>query len=180
MPWGSNYTQTISILWPTKSQIFSPVKASQILAFLSKDPVTTLSLKNQNPGQQLSRYFVLYLPVRFVESHGVDDVGMFVEVEQLLSCQGVPDLAGSIVRASNELVSFFVEGTVGQGKEMGSEGLEEFESLVFVLGLFMDETFDDLLQLGLARLRDKRLLEKNLVYQSVYVGTISNKELLAN
>ena len=123
---------------------------------------------------------MLYLPVRLVESHGVDDVGMLIEVKQLFACQSVPDLAGSIVGASDELVSLFVEGTVGQWKQMGSQSLKQFKSLVLVLLLFVNQTFNHLLQLGLARLRDEWLLKQNLVYQSVYIGTISNKELLAN
>ena len=63
---------------------------------------------------------------------------MLVEVKQLLTCQSVPDLACSIVGASDELVSLLVEGTVSQWKQMGSESLKEFESLVLVLLLLMD------------------------------------------
>ena len=91
------------------------------------------------------------LPEWIVESHGVDDVGVLVEREQLFSGVGVPDLAGSIVRAGDEPIASLVEGAVRQGKQMGSQGLEQSELLHLVLKLLFDELLDELFELGFAR-----------------------------
>lgn len=60
------------------------------------------------------------LPVRNVESHGIDSVFVTLEGVKKLSRLGLPDFAGSIVTASDEsrvenklLVAVFVEATVG-------------------------------------------------------------------
>ena len=52
---------------------------------------------------------------------------------------------------------------------MGSQDFEEPEALHLVLLLLLDELFDELLELWLAGLRDQRLLQENLVNQSVNV-----------
>ena len=53
---------------------------------------------------------------RIVEGHGVDDIFVFLQRKELLSALGVPDFASSIIRASYELISCFVEGAVGKWK----------------------------------------------------------------
>lgn len=90
------------------------------------------------------------LPERFVESHGVDDIGVFSEVKEFLTSDGVPDFAGSIVGASDELVSGLVEGAVGQRKQVSSQHLKTVESLVFVLKLLLDQLLNQLLKLWLS------------------------------
>ena len=91
------------------------------------------------------------LPEWIVESHGVDDVGVLVQREQLLASVRVPHFAGSVVRASDEPVASLVEGTVRQGKQMGSQGLEKGELLHLVLELLLNEFLDELFELGFAR-----------------------------
>ncbi len=51
----------------------------------------------------------------------------------------IPYLACSVVAASNELISVFVEGAVCQGKYMSFEPFVEFELLGFLLVYFGDE-----------------------------------------
>lgn len=46
---------------------------------------------------------------------------------------GVPDLAGPIIAASDELVAVLVEGAIGEGQHVGLKGLEQLE----VLGLLL-------------------------------------------
>lgn len=52
---------------------------------------------------------------------------------------GVPDLAGPIVAASDELIAIFVEGAVGEGQHVGLEGLEQLEVLGLLLLQLQDE-----------------------------------------
>ena len=110
------------------------------------------------------------LPEGVVEGHGVDDVGVLVQGKKLLSGVGVPDLAGAIVRASDELVSGLVEGTVGQRKQMGSQHLEKGELLHLVLELFLNQLLDELFELRLAGRLDEGFFEKDLVDQAVNVS----------
>ena len=108
-----------------------------------------------------------YLPVGVVESHGVDDVGVLVEREQLLAGVRVPHFAGAVVAARDELVARLVECTVGQREQVRAQHFEQAEALLLVLLLLLNKFFDQLLQLGLARLRDQRLFEQNLVNEAV-------------
>lgn len=155
MPWGSNWRQTISILWPTKSCSFSPVTASQILAFLSKEPVTTLLLFTEAKVSQKWKY----LPKRFIESHGVHDICVFSQIKEFFTCNSVPNFASSIIWASDEFVSSLVESTVGQWQQVSTQSLEAGKSLVFILKLFLDQLLDQSLQLWLAWLWNKRLFK---------------------
>ena len=54
------------------------------------------------------------LPVRIVEGHGVDDIGVLFEGKEFFAGVGVPYFAGAIVGTSNKSVSRFVERAVGQ------------------------------------------------------------------
>ena len=101
---------------------------------------------------------------------------MLVEGTQLLARVRVPHFAGAIVTSRNEFASIFVEGTVSQGKKMGSEDLEEAEALHLVLKLLLNELLDELLQLGLARFRDQGLLQEDLVNKTIDIGAEKDKE----
>ena len=107
------------------------------------------------------------LPVWVVEGHCVDDISVLVEWEQLLTGHGVPHFARAIVTSSDEFASIFVEGTVSQGKQVSSQHLEQFEVLLLVLTLLLNEFLDQLFQLRFARVWDQRLLKENLVNESV-------------
>ena len=61
-----------------------------------------------------------YLPVWIVKGHGIDNVGVLVQGEQLLAGIGVPHLASPIVRARDEFVSRLVECTICQWKQVSS------------------------------------------------------------
>jgi hypothetical protein len=54
-----------------------------------------------------------HLPEGVIEGHAVDNIAVLVQGKQLLARVRVPDFASPIVRASDEFVSAFVEGTVG-------------------------------------------------------------------
>ena len=84
---------------------------------------------------------------------------MLVEGEQLLAGVSVPHFAGTIVRASDELVATLVKGAIRQRKQMSSEHLLEAEALLLVLLLLLDEFLDQFLQLWLLILRNEGLLE---------------------
>ena len=90
-----------------------------------------------------------YLPVWIVESHGVNNVGVFVKREQFFTGHGVPDLTSAIVTSSDELATVLVEGTVSEGKQVSSEHLEEFKVLLLIFSLFLDEFLDQLFELWL-------------------------------
>lgn len=55
---------------------------------------------------------------RIIEGETVDGVLVVIEIEQLFACVRVPNLAGSVITASDETVSIFVESTIGQGLYM--------------------------------------------------------------
>ena len=112
------------------------------------------------------------LPIWVVEGHCVDDIRVLVEWEQLLTGHGVPHFARAIVTSSDELASIFVEGTVGQWEQVSSQHLEQFEVLLLVLTLLLNEFLDQLFQLRFARVWDQRLLEENLVDESVDVRSM--------
>jgi hypothetical protein len=102
------------------------------LAFLSKEPVTILSLQIQiEPTKNL--------PVRIIEGHAVDHVGMLVQTQQLLAGVGVPDLASTVVAACNELVSIFVKRTVRERQQVRSQNLKKREFLLLVLHLLLNQ-----------------------------------------
>ena len=55
-----------------------------------------------------------------IESHGINDILVLLETQQLCTSLGVPDTARPIVRASNEFITSLVEGTVGERQQVGS------------------------------------------------------------
>ena len=140
---------------------------SQIFAFLSKEPVTILSL--QNSKIRSCQWWGGHLPKGIVKRHGVNNVGVFVESEQLFACVCVPDFAGAVVAASDELASILVESAVGEGQQVRSEHFEQGELLIHVLLLFLNQCLNEFFELGLARLRNQGLLQQNLVDQSIDV-----------
>ena len=79
---------------------------------------------------------------------------MSFEGEKLLTSNSVPNLAGSIVRASDELAAALVESTVGEREEMGLASLEVSESLFKVLLLLFNQLLDELFECRFARLGD--------------------------
>ena len=52
---------------------------------------------------------------------------------------------------------------------MGSQHLEKTEALLLVLLLLLNQLLDELLELGLAGLRDKRFLQQYLVNQAINI-----------
>ena len=158
MPCGSKERQTISILCPFRVWYLCPVFASQILAFLSNDPVTILSLNYLS--------FILsefYLPVRIVKGHRIHDIGVFIQREKFLSWISIPNFACPIIWACDELVTRLVECAVGKRKQMSPQYLEKSELLLLVLLLLLDEFFYELLQLGFAWLGYQGLFQQDLV-----------------
>lgn len=92
---------------------------SQTLARLSKDPVTILSLHQRTQiWSNRAGEARQDLPKRIIEGHGVDDVAVSFEGEQLLSRVCVPDLARAIVAASDKFLACFVEGAIRKGQHM--------------------------------------------------------------
>ena len=65
-----------------------------------------------------------HLPEGVIESHAVDHIVVLVQGKQFLSGVSIPNFAGTIVGASDEFVTAFVEGTVCQRKQMGAKHLE--------------------------------------------------------
>jgi hypothetical protein len=63
---------------------------------------------------------------------------MSLQSQQLVSCDGIPNLAGAIVTASDEFVAGFVESTVGEGEDVGTQDLEEKEVGGFVALQLLD------------------------------------------
>ena len=112
-----------------------------------------------------------FVAVGVVKSHRVHDVGVLIEGEQLLTGDGVPDLAGSVVGACDEFVSRLVECAIGQRKQMGSQDLVESELLLLVFLLLFDQLLNELLQLRLAGLGDQGLLEQDLIDESVDISS---------
>ena len=55
---------------------------------------------------------------------------------------------------------------------MSSEHFEKTEALLLIFLLLLDQFFNKLLELGFASFRDERLLEKNLVDESINVSPI--------
>lgn len=110
-----------------------------------------------------------HLPEWIIESHGVHDIGVLVEREQLLAGVRVPNFAGAIITSSDELASVLVEGTVGQGKQVRAQNFEQAKALGLVLLLLLDKLFDEFLELGLFGLRNEWLFEQDLVDQAINV-----------
>ena len=52
---------------------------------------------------------------------------------------------------------------------MRFQSFKQTEALIHVLALLLDKSLDELLELGLAGLRDQRFLQKDLVNQAVDV-----------
>jgi len=59
---------------------------------------------------------------------------------------------------------------------VSSQSLEAGKSLLLVLQLLLDKFLNQLFQLALARLRNQRLLEQNLIDESVYISLMSEIE----
>lgn len=70
--------------------------------------------------------------IRVIEGNGVHHIPMSLQSEQLVSSDGVPDLAGAVVTARDELVARLVEGAIGEGEDMCTEDLEQKEVGCFV------------------------------------------------
>ena len=60
---------------------------------------------------------------------------------QQISCLGIPDLARPIVTASDELVTVFVEATIGEGQDMRLQGFKWLEMLLFLLLQFQYQLY---------------------------------------
>lgn len=72
-----------------------------------------------------------------IECHAVDGVFMSFQGMDEVSSGGVPEFAGTIVAAGEELVAVFVEAAVGEGEDMAFEFFDKSEFLLFfVLDLF--------------------------------------------
>ena len=95
---------------------------------------------------------------------------MTLKVEQKFAGHSVPHLASAIVAASDELAAVLVKRTVSQGQLMRLQSFKQAEALIHVLALLLDESLDELLELGLAGLGDQGLLQKDLVNQAIDVG----------
>lgn len=65
-----------------------------------------------------------FISVRVIERHCVDYVLMVFKREHLFSGHGIENFAGSVIRARDELVTRFVEGTVCQWQKMRSENFK--------------------------------------------------------
>ena len=105
----------------------------------------------------------LYLPPRIVECECVDNISVLIEREEFLASHSVPNFAGAIIATSDESASAFVEGTVSEWKQVGTEHLEEAKALALVLQLLLNESLNQLLQVRFATCRNKRFLEQDLV-----------------
>ena len=88
---------------------------------------------------------------------------MLVERKQLLARVCVPDLASAVVATCDEPRAAFVEGAVGQRKQVSSQHLEEPEALHLILLLLFDELLNQFLELRFTGLRDQWFLKQNLV-----------------
>jgi hypothetical protein len=80
-----------------------------------------------------------HLPEGVIESHAVDHIAVLVQGKQFLARVSIPDFAGTIVGASDEFVTAFVEGTVRQGKQMGAKHLEQSELLLLIFQLLFNK-----------------------------------------
>ena len=92
------------------------------------------------------------LPEGVVEGHSVDDVCVLVERKELLARVGVPNLACSVIGASDEFATILVECAVCQWEQVSTKHFLKTESLLLILLLFFNQFFYQFLQLGLARL----------------------------
>ena len=79
-----------------------------------------------------------HLPEGVIEGHAVDHIVVLVQGKQFLARVGVQNFTGSIVGASDEFVTAFVEGTVCQGKQMGAKHLEQSELLLLIFQLLFN------------------------------------------
>ena len=103
-----------------------------------------------------------------VERHRVNDVFVLLETQQFAATFRVPDLARPIVAARDKFVSRLVECAIRQRQQVRPKHRKQLELLLPILHLLLDEaydmsdvallTFDQLLQLRLARLVNQRFL----------------------
>ena len=117
------------------------------------------------------------LPEGVVEGHRVHYVRVLVKRQQFLSRVRVPHLARAIVAPRDELASILVEGAIGEWEEVRSEHLEEAELLLLVLLLLLDQLADEALELRLARLRNQRLFQEDLLDQPVDVRPSGRRKI---
>ena len=64
---------------------------------------------------------------------------MLLEGQDLAAGDGVPDFAGPVVAACNELVARLIEGAICQRQQMRSQDLKETKLLLLVLHLLLDQ-----------------------------------------
>ena len=100
--------------------------------------VALTRIRVPNHGSPIERTGDDFVAVGIIERHRIDDIGVTIERKELFSRFGVPYFAGAIITSRNESVARFVEGTIGQGKQMGFERFEKPKSLLLVFLLFID------------------------------------------
>lgn len=66
---------------------------------------------------------------------------MLIEGEQLLAGDGVPDLAGTVIAASDEFVSTLVKCAICQGQQMSSKDFEQCKLLLLVFKLLFNQLY---------------------------------------
>jgi hypothetical protein len=66
---------------------------------------------------------------------------MLVERQELLARGGIPHLATPIIGASDELITRFVECTIGQREQMRSKYLVQLKFLLLVLHLLLNKFY---------------------------------------
>ena len=79
-----------------------------------------------------------FISVRYIECHAVHSIFVPFKGVDEVACVGVPELAGSVIATSYELVTVFVEATVGEGQHMALELLDQHELLLTLFLYFTD------------------------------------------
>merc|ERR1719223_472304 len=62
-----------------------------------------------------------FVTIGIVKGNGVDNISVTFQGQQFVACGCVPNFAGSVVAASDKLVTRLVEGTVGKRQDVSTQ-----------------------------------------------------------
>ena len=74
-----------------------------------------------------------------IEAHAIDSILMPLEGVDEVARGGVPELAGSVVAASDKLVAVLIEAAVSERQDVPLQFLDELELLLSLFLYFLDE-----------------------------------------
>lgn len=82
------------------------------------------------------------ITIGIIESNGIDHVSVTLERQQLITSDGVPHFASSVITTSDKLITRLIEGTIRKGQDMSTQNLEQEEVTAFIAFQLFNEFYN--------------------------------------